>query len=230
LPDDNQLERVITLAKELGINLIDTAPAYGDSERRLGRLIRNRHEWLICTKAGEEFEKGRSFFDFSARHIRYSVERSLRLLRTDYLDVVLIHSDGRDEDIIRHTDCLETLSRCREQGWSRAFGMSTKTVHGGLLAARHCDVLMLTYNPGDTEQEPVIERAGELGRGVLIKKALASGHLPAQAGEADPVRASLEFVLQRRRVDSVLVGSIDPAHIRENAAAACAAVREGTPG
>ena len=61
LPSDAQIADLLALAHSLGINLLDTAPAYGASEERLGEAIAgNRERWLLCTKAGEEFIDGRS--------------------------------------------------------------------------------------------------------------------------------------------------------------------------
>jgi len=228
LPDDDRVLEILTLCRELGINLIDTAPAYGGSEERLGqvlpRVTGSRQDWVICTKVGEEFNNGVSSFDFSAGHVRRSIERSLRRLQTDYLDIVLVHSDGRDEEIITQSDCFEALQRCREAGLIRAFGMSTKTVAGGLLAAEHSDVVMVTYHPGATEDGLVIDHARTLHKGVLIKKALNSGHaVPAdQVRAEDPVKASLEFIFRRAGISSVIIGSISPAHLRQNIASAMA--------
>ena len=100
LPVYRAIESLLDLARESGINILDTAPAYGSSEQRIGRLLRDRDQWVICTKVGEEFTTGKSFFDFSAEHTRRSVERSLRDMKTDYLDIVLIHSDGEDLKIL----------------------------------------------------------------------------------------------------------------------------------
>jgi hypothetical protein len=78
-PGDDEARLLLAQARELGINLIDTAPAYGRSEERLGPLLRGqRDEWVIVSKVGEEFDDGQSHFDFSAAHTRRSVERSLR--------------------------------------------------------------------------------------------------------------------------------------------------------
>src|SRR5690606_11080396 len=95
LPDDAAAARLLDTARELGVILIDTAPAYGSSEERLGALLAGeRRHWLRCTKVGEEFENGESRFDFSPAHTRFNIERSLQRLRTEVLEIVLVHSSG----------------------------------------------------------------------------------------------------------------------------------------
>lgn len=214
LPSDREITSLLARAREAGINLIDTAPAYGSSERRLGRLLPARDDWLICTKVGEIFAGGVSRHDFSAGHVRASVEQSLRHLRTDHVDIVLIHSDGNDLDILEKSDCVETLNKLRDEGLLRAVGMSSKTVTGGLRAIELVDVLMLTYNRSDTSQAPVIEQAHRAGKGVLIKKGLASGH----ALHAPSVSATetFRFLLEPPGVSSVIIGTINPDHLQQN--------------
>ena len=218
LPEDRQISALLDKAKDAGINLIDTAPAYGSSEQRLGRLLRGRENWIICTKVGEEFTNGKSFFDFTAEHTRRSVERSLRNIATDYLDIVLIHSDGRDDHILESTDCLSTLLAMKQEGLIRAIGMSTKTVSGGLKAVDLTDVVMVTYNLTMQDDATVIDSALAKNKGVMIKKALNSGH--ACSSTSDGARASLEFALQRAGVSTVIIGTINPAHLAANVAAA----------
>ncbi len=214
LPSDREITALLDLAREAGINLLDTAPAYGSSERRIGRLLPDRDNWLLGTKVGEIFEGGHSRFDFSAAHVRESIEQSLRHLRTDRLDLVLIHSDGNDLDILDKSDCLETLERMRREGLLRAVGMSSKTIEGGLRAIELVDVLMLTYNRSDTSQKPVIDQAQKAGKGVLIKKGLASGH--AVHGKSDSVADNFRFLLEPPGISSVIVGTINPDHLRKN--------------
>lgn len=217
LPDDAAIKQLLTVASELGVNLLDTAPAYGVSEERLGKLLQgSRDHWVISSKAGEEFVNGQSSFDFSSMGIIKSVERSLRRLQTDYLDVLLIHSSGDDERIIHEYGVFDTLLRLKEQGKIRAYGMSTKTIAGGLLAVEHSDVVMMTYYPGYVEEYPVIAAAQKKHKGIFIKKALASGHLQ-QLGE-NPIKSSMQFALKEPAVTSVIVGTINPEHLRENAA------------
>ena len=223
LPDDDSAAALLAQARELGINLIDTAPAYGSSEQRLGKLLTGqRQHWLICSKVGEEFEQGRSRFDFSAQHIRHSVQRSLRRLNTDTIDILLIHSDGNDLQIIEQTDALETLAQLKNEGLIRSYGMSTKTVAGGLAAARACDVVMLTYNPAQRQELPVLEFCKAQHCGALVKKTLASGHLAT--ADADPVQASMDLVLGHRATSAAIIGTITPAHLLANVTAARRAI------
>ncbi len=218
LPDDRTVAGLLDLARELGINLLDTAPAYGLAEERLGRLLARRSDWVIVTKIGESFDAGRSHFDFSAAATRASVERSLRRLRTDWLDGVLIHSDGDDLSILEREGALPELLRLKAEGLVRAVGLSGKTVAGGLKALEVCDLVMVTYNPADRSQLPVIRAAARQGRGVLIKKGLQSGHLEAPPG-VDPVSHSLEMIFAEPGVGSVVVGTLSRDHLRANAAA-----------
>lgn len=216
LPDDAAIQHLLETAASLGINLIDTAPAYGTSEERLGKLLQgSRDQWVICSKAGEEFTNGKSSFDFSAMGILKSVERSLRRLQTDYLDVLLVHSSGDDERIINEDGVFDTLLRLKEQGKIRSYGMSTKTVAGGLLAVEQSDLVMMTYYPGYTDEYAVITAAQKKHKGIFVKKALASGHLQ-QLGD-NPVKNSMQFALKEPGVTSVIVGTINPEHLRENA-------------
>lgn len=221
IPDDAAALALINQARESGINLIDTAPAYGNSETRLGQLLNGqRQAWVICSKVGEEFEQGESHFDFSPTHTRFSIERSLRRLNTDYIDLVLVHSNGDDEYIIRETGILEQLAEQKKAGNIRAYGMSSKTVAGGLLAASLADVAMVTYNLNEQAEKPVIDYCAQTGKGVLIKKALASGHICLSAQHRDPVEASLDFVLNTAGVTSAIVGTINPHHLADNVAKA----------
>lgn len=217
IPDDQTVRQLLNFAKEQGINVLDTAPAYGNSEVRLGQLLSpsERDHWVICTKVGEEFINGQSSFDFSASHINHSIERSLKRLATDYLDVVLVHSDGRDCDIIEKYEVFTTLADLKQRGLIRSYGMSTKTVPGGLACIEHADVAMVTYNPSYTEECAVLDAAQQKNKGILIKKALASGHIQTLSSR-NPVADSLQFIFGHPAVNSVIVGTINPTHLHEN--------------
>ena len=216
LPSDHEVETLLAHAQELGINFLDTAPAYGHSEQRLGNLLKGqRHEWVIASKAGEEFIDGQSHFDFSPTNIKNSVERSLTRLQTDYLDIVLVHSNGDDLRIIQEAGALNTLAELKKSGCIRAFGMSTKTIEGGRLAVDNADVVMVTFNPIQPTEREVIRYAHQQQKGVLIKKALASGHLDKIAA-ADAAMQAFGFILREPGISSIVIGTINSEHLRHN--------------
>ncbi|GAB6388410.1 aldo/keto reductase [Stutzerimonas marianensis] len=216
IPDDNQAGHLLSLARDLGINLIDTAPAYGVSEERLGPLLAGqREEWVIVSKVGEEFSNGQSHFDFSPAHTRLSVERSLTRLRTDRIELVLVHSDGNDLDILRNSGVYETLAELKREGKILAYGLSGKTVEGGLHALEQGDCAMVTYNLNEQAERPVMDYALAHGKGILVKKALASGHACLRPGD-DPVRLSFEQLFAHRGVAAAIVGTINPKHLSDN--------------
>ena len=215
IPDDASVERLLWLARELGINLIDTAPAYGIAQQRLGKLLPGpREQWVIVSKVGEIFEDGRSRFDFSHAHTLASVQQSLKELRTDYLDCVLIHSDGDDLRILREEGVVDALELLKEKGLIRSHGISSKTVEGGLEALKRLDVVMATANPEYDEERPVFEAAAAAGKGVLVKKGLQSGHVPGVEG----VRRAMRHVFALPGVSAMIVGTIDADHLRQNVA------------
>lgn len=225
IPDDREARQLLALARELGINLIDTAPAYGRSEERLGPLLRGqREEWVIVSKVGEEFENGQSRFDFSPAHTRFSVERSLKRLETEHIDLVLVHSDGDDVRILRESGVYEALAELKREGKIGGFGISGKTVEGGLLGLERGDCAMVTYNLNEQAEKPVLDYAASHAKGILIKKALASGHVCLAPG-TDPVRASFELVFGHPGVCSAIVGTINPLHLAHNVATAAAVLR-----
>lgn len=222
IPDDAEARQLLALARDLGINLIDTAPAYGRSEERLGPLLRGqRQDWVIVSKVGEEFEAGQSHFDFSPAHTRRSVERSLQRLETDVIDLVLVHSDGNDVAVLRDSGVYETLAELKQAGKIRAFGLSGKTVEGGLLALERGDCAMVTYNLNEQGERPVLDYAAQHAKGLLVKKGLASGHVCLAPG-VDPVRASFELIFGHPGVTSAIIGTINPLHLSHNVATAAA--------
>ncbi|MBH3427657.1 aldo/keto reductase [Pseudomonas alkylphenolica] len=218
IPDDDQARLLLSQARELGINLIDTAPAYGRSEERLGPLLRGqRDHWVIVSKVGEEFDNGLSHFDFSAAHTRLSIERSLKRLETEHIDLVLVHSDGNDLHILEHEEVYQTLEALKQEGKIAGFGFSGKTAAGGLKALERGDCAMVTYNLNEQAERPVIDYAADHGKAILVKKALASGHVCLSPG-VDPVRASFELLFVHPGVSSAIVGTINPVHLAHNVA------------
>ena len=228
LPTDTEIEQLLDDALALGINLLDTAPAYGVAEERLGQLLGvRRDQFVLSTKCGEEFADGESAYDFSAAHTRLSVERSLRRLKTDRLDSVLAHCPRNDFEMMKNGAVLETLAALKQEGKIRSFGASINSTGGGALALeRGADVLMVTYAADDTGMEPFIRRAASLGKGVVIKKGLGSGSL-ASGGATRSLEENFRPIFAVPGVSSLIIGTINRKHLRENVDAVAAVTTAG---
>lgn len=260
LPSDDDVKNLLHTAAQAGINLIDTAPAYGSSEKRLGQLLFQNHnyqrsDWVIITKAGEEFHPNPnpqitnnpnntttttttpvSTYNFTPEAITHSVHQSLQKLQTDYIDILLIHSDGISESqIFNQLGTITALCELKQKGLIKAFGLSSKTIAGGLATIQNCDLAMITYNPHDTTQLDVIKAAHKQSKGVLIKKALDSGHhittnIPASSTSTqttnDPVYNAYKFIYQQPAINSIITGTINPNHLKQNINAAIKAYND----
>jgi aryl-alcohol dehydrogenase-like predicted oxidoreductase len=124
--DEAESIRAIRAALDLGITLIDTAPAYGfgRSEELVGQAIAEsgaRDRVLIATKVGLEWRHGRVFRNASAQRVRREVEDSLRRLRTDHIDVYHVHWP---DPLVPIEETAGVLRRLFEQGKIRAIGVS----------------------------------------------------------------------------------------------------------
>ena len=211
LPNDSVLSELFAIAKYSNINLVDTAPAYGNSEERIGALIGKDPHWIIATKVGETFVDGRSIFDFTPVFIRNSVEQSRQLLGRDILDIVTLHLPDDDETILRNNETIDTLLDLQAKGIIGKIGASTKTVVAGKMAAKSLDLVMIALNGTKQNQRPVLEAAAAAEKGVLVKKPLDSGH-------AKDAGSTLGDLVCQKGVTTVVTGTINPRHLHENIA------------
>jgi aryl-alcohol dehydrogenase-like predicted oxidoreductase len=129
--DEAESVATIRAAVEHGINLIDTAPAYGfgHSEEIVGRAIsegRLRSRVLVATKTGLEWKGGRVFRNASRRRILREVEDSLRRLRTDHIDIYQVHWP---DPLVTIEESAEAMHMLFEQGKIRAIGVSNFSVN-----------------------------------------------------------------------------------------------------
>jgi aryl-alcohol dehydrogenase-like predicted oxidoreductase len=212
LPDDATVARLLSGLVERGVNWFDTAPAYGTSEERIGKLLPRADGLVVSTKVGEEFTDGKSSYDFSAASVRKSLERSLKRLEREVLELVFVHANAQDLAILRDTDVIEALTKARSDGLVRFIGFSGKTVDAARAALGWADVLMIEYHLQDRSHAGVIAEAHAVGVGVVVKKALASGRLDA--------REALRFVLATPGVAAAAVSSLSQGRMLENLTAA----------
>jgi len=117
--------------------------------------------------------------------------------------------------IIENEPVFEALAALKARGLIKAFGMSSKTVAGGCWVVENCDVVMATANLDYDEERPVLALAEKLNKGVIIKKGLQSGHADKAAGGSG-VEASFKHILTLTGVSSMIVGTINPLHLKDN--------------
>jgi aryl-alcohol dehydrogenase-like predicted oxidoreductase len=165
--------RLLAGALDAGLNLVDTAECYEESEALIGRVLAGRrHEVYLLTKCGHPQGWGRS--DWRPDSLVKSIERSLRRLRTDHVDVIQLHSCPLA--VLQQGDVIDALEEARRRGWARYIGYS-----GDGEAARHAvecgrfDTLQTSVSVADQEAIDLtlpLARARDLG--VIAKRPLAN--------------------------------------------------------
>lgn len=179
--DDAGAIATVRRALELGIDFIDTSASYGmgESERRLGLALtpEDRARVRLQTKAGS----GTWPKDYSADGIRRSVEASLKRLRTDYLDVCLIHDPDDFEPVLAPGGGIDALLRLKEEKVIGATGLGVRShdFHRRAIADGRFDVILtyLDYTLLSQTAAPLIDTAAASGLGVVIGAPLATGLL-----------------------------------------------------
>ena len=250
---DQAAMATVHCALGLGVNLIDTAPLYGESQRRIGMALAEwyraggrRQDLVICTKTGRSADGAE---DFSADGTRRSVEESLRLLRTDYLDILLMHEPKDLVAVLGPGGALQALQELKEDGVIRAIGLGARSheSHRRCIATGELDV-SLTYRDynliSQSAAQGVLEAADAHDVGVLngaaVMLGLLSGTDPrkttlqgrnqqkqrayelwewAQARGVNLLALNLQFCMREQRIASTLVGAANPAEIGADVAA-----------
>lgn len=223
-------------ALDLGINLIDTARGYGLSEERIGRHIRHRRsEYILSTKGGYGVEETP---DWTPECITRGVERALRLLGTDVIDIFHLHSC--DIGTLRGSGVVEELVRMREAGKIRLAAYSgenderTWAIRSGLF-----DSIQSSLNICDQGVlENDMREIADMDLGYIAKRPLANAFwrfdvrpvgdyaedywLRAQTMDLAPPaemewdELALRFTLHQRGVCTAIAGTKNLARLRRN--------------
>jgi aryl-alcohol dehydrogenase-like predicted oxidoreductase len=233
------VERLLGSALDAGLNVIDTAECYEDSEVLIGKALGARRGQVhLFTKCGHAGGWGRA--DWRPAALLKSVERSLKRLATDHVDLIQLHSCGLPQ--LRKGDVVEALERARERGWARHIGYS-----GDGAAARYAiecgrfDTLQTSISIADQEAlDLTLPLAREAGMGVIAKRPLANvawryARKPAEPYYQDywsrlraldyaflktdaAVATALRFTLSIPGVHTAIVGTTKPDRWQTNAA------------
>ena len=172
--EQRQVAQVLNTLLDEGVNLIDTAAAYAGSEEVIGKAIAHRRdEYVLVSKCGRPFEDlpGEAW---SPDLVSATVDRSLRRLQTDRLDVMLLHSC--DLEILKKGDALGALVKAREAGKIRFVGYSGDN-EAAVHAAGLPDVAVIETSVSICDQaniDGVLPLAARNGIGVLAKRPIAN--------------------------------------------------------
>ena len=143
---DEEAIAAINRAAELGIAYIDTSPGYGQSERRIGLAFKNngelRKKFFLATKTGTGVRPS----NYTADWTYQSVENSLKLMNTDWIDLMQIHDPASLEPVLAPDGALKALLDLKEQGVIKAIGLGVRSHALLLQAIEHGDFdTILTY-------------------------------------------------------------------------------------
>ncbi len=233
---------ILGSALDAGLNVIDTAACYGNSEELIGRAVGHRRkDFHVLTKCGHA--SGLGFTDWSPALIEPSIDRSLKRLRTDYLDIVQLHSCSEQQ--LRQGELIAALQRTRDKGKLRYVGYSGDGK--AALYAVQCgvfDTIQISLSIADQEAiETILPLARQHDIGVIAKRPIANAawlagswwslslyswpyrrrlrrlnydFLNRDAKEA--VATALRFTLSVPGVHTAIVGTTKPSRWQQNAA------------
>lgn len=239
-----ECDRLLNGVLDAGVNVIDTAACYDNSEEKIGRAVSHRRdEFILVSKCGHHVEDGDPP-DWDGSIVRKSVERSLERLRTDRLDAVLIHSCSKR--VLQRGDLIEALAACKQDGLTRFIGYSGD--NEDLDYAIGVDVFDCLETSVSFCNQQVLDvllpAAEKMNLGVLVKRPIANscwrnmsqyggfyddytkvytqrlekmGFTPESLGfEGDWVELALRFTISDPNVHSALVGGMNLEHFQEN--------------
>ena len=245
LPAADQARAAVVLntALDNGINLLDTAAMYGNSEELIGDAVSHRrNEYILATKCGLPGgdEKGEAW---TGPAMTRSIDRSLQRLQTDHVDIVQLHSCG--VDVLEKGDVIRALEDARAAGKTRFISYSGDeeaaawAVESGLFAT-----LQTTFNLVDQNaRRGLLEDARKAGMGIIIKRPIANGiwgggpnqtratmrfediservaammaEGPVPGAPADRILLALGFTFAHPQVDTAIVGTTNPDHLLSN--------------
>jgi aryl-alcohol dehydrogenase-like predicted oxidoreductase len=200
--DDQESLRALNAAFDCGITFYDTSNVYGDghSEELIGECFEGRRgDVIVATKAG--ITSSYRGYDFTPSALRASLERSLRRLRSDYVDVLQLHNAG--PDVLRdNADIIELMQRLVAEGKVRCWGISTLSPEDALALIDVAGVGCFQVNCNMLDWRAIdaglLGQAASRGIGIIARTPLASGFL-AGAVAKDTLFASNDHRSRWRR-------------------------------
>ncbi|MET0390430.1 MAG: aldo/keto reductase [Polyangiales bacterium] len=242
---DQESERLLNGVLDAGINFIDTSIDYGRSEERIGRFIAHRRsEYFLASKCGCVVNGAQGEHVHTAQNIRHGIENSLRLLKTDHLDLVQFHrsltpAEFEAEGALQEALKLKAEGKVRFLGVSGTLPNLTQQIDMGVF-----DAFQIPYSALQREHEDVIGVAAKAGAGTIIRGGVARGTpddwartyymVPSdtlkdrwELAKLDElleglsrVEFTLRFTLSHPGLSTTIVGTKNLAHLADNVRAA----------
>jgi aryl-alcohol dehydrogenase-like predicted oxidoreductase len=241
---DDQAKTILNAVLDEGINFIDTANDYGRSEVYIGKyLAYRRKEYYLATKCGCTVVRRDETTDdtphvWTRDNLFRGLNESLQRMKTDYVDIMQLHNPPVEETEKNHL--VDVLKEMQQSGKVRFIGISTTLPHlPAYLDWGMFDTFQIPYSALERDHEEWISRAAEAGIGTIIRGGVARGETGVGLGNQDrwakfeeaglddlreqgEARTAflLRYTLSHPHVDTTIVGTLYPEHLRENIAAA----------
>ena len=230
---------LLNTALDSGINFLDTAACYGNSEEVIGKTVSHRrNEYILASKAGHSVEE-QNGEPWTAKTIINSVERSLKRMNTEYLDLLQLHTC--DVQTLAKGEVIDVLQRLKTSGKTRFIGYSgDEEAAKWAVKSNIFDTLQTSLNLVDQHSLKYIDTAHKNDMGVIIKRPIANakwdskvtkndapnsyGNRAKQMQTLGPIidapsnyqELALGFVLSNPDADTVIVGTGNIEHLNEN--------------
>lgn len=170
--DEKDIEWFLNEILDLGINLVDTARAYGLSEQRIGKFISHRRkEFILSTKVGYDVEWKP---DWTYDSVSGGVDQALKILKTDYIDIVHLHSCSKE--ILENGDVILALEHAKQAGKIRIMAYSGENeALDYAIETGHFDSIQTSVNICDQRGiNRYLPKAVDSGLGVIAKRPIAN--------------------------------------------------------
>jgi aryl-alcohol dehydrogenase-like predicted oxidoreductase len=169
---DNDAGKLLNYALDNGINLFDTARAYGLSEERIGKFLSyRRHEFILSTKVGYDVP---GYQDWTYGIILAGIERALKVCRSDYIDIIHLHSCSKE--ILLKGEVIDALDKAKAEGKIRvaAYSGENEELSYAVSCGRFGSIQTSVNVADQRGLDELIPKAKENGMGVIAKRPVAN--------------------------------------------------------
>ena len=223
--NDKQRDIILNAVVDAGINFIDTAISYGNSEQLIGKFLKHKRDKFYLATKGNLWK---------ADDLETQLNQSLKRLKTDYVDIYQLHNPTPDQ--CSSGELVDALNKFKKSGKCRWIGVSTSEPHfKQFVEWNSFDLFQIPYSALQIENENTMNTAGENGAGIIINGAVALGEPDIGKGsklvwdnfekynlqeflDTNETKTSfmLRFTLSNKNAHTAIVGTTNPEHLKMN--------------